>query len=276
MSTLFDNVRMMVLDLPVGSTTKGMTCPDCGGGLHNDKSFYVTRNEGGLLFICHRASCGVSGFIPSRSDGIRKPVPKAPKVYKGSVRFTYTNEMQTLRLKYHYNKEQILLAELITRISLKDGRYVYPVTGMRGEDLGVEAKTHGLVQYDGPKSVLYPAVLDAPQLGVVARRNNNAIILVEDVISAIKCSIFQPSTGWLIGTSLRDKEVKYLKDNGITDVYLWLDPDATHKAVKIKRRYELFFNKFVIITSHKDPKDLTNEELEEAWGGKENTSSDTV
>lgn len=275
MSNLFDNIRMLALDLPTGSTSKGLVCPDCSGGIHNDKSFYITRNEAGLLFICHRASCGISGFVPSRSDGIRKPVPKAPKVYTGSTRFTYHDEMETLRLKYGYNEQQLLVAELRTYVG-EDGRYVYHVYGLDGEDFGVEVKTHGIVQFDGPKSVLYPSVLDAPQLGIAAHRWNESIILVEDVISAIKCSIFEPTTGWLIGTNLRDKEVKYLKDNGITDVYLWLDPDATHKAVKIKRRYELFFNKFVIVTSHKDPKDLTNEELEEAWGGKENTSSDTV
>jgi hypothetical protein len=58
------DIRATGADLAPGNTRR-LRCPFCLGGRSHDESFYVTRTDdgGGVLYVCHRASCGKRGRL---------------------------------------------------------------------------------------------------------------------------------------------------------------------------------------------------------------------
>lgn len=93
--------------------------------------------------------------------------------------------------------------------------------------------------------------------------DGDTIILVEDVLSAIKISRLQKyCSSPLLGSSLSSDFEKKLVENYKT-IYIWLDRDKAVNAIKIKNRLKgLGVTSRVIITP-KDPKEYSNKEIEQ-------------
>lgn len=90
-------------------------------------------------------------------------------------------------------------------------------------------------------------------------RGTRSLVLVEDVISAIKLSRYKqtsPIFGSVIGTKHWSRLSKFYDD-----VTIWLDPDKRSASIKEAKIGSMFGIKTHVVFSNKDPKEHTNEEI---------------
>lgn len=89
--------------------------------------------------------------------------------------------------------------------------------------------------------------------------SSDTLVLVEDVISAIKISHFKDSMPCL------SSQVPTLKLNRLAGLYkaflIWLDHDMYKNAMKMQEKLELLGCKASVILTEKDPKELPYDEI---------------
>ncbi|CAB4241335.1 putative DnaG-like primase [uncultured Caudovirales phage] len=89
--------------------------------------------------------------------------------------------------------------------------------------------------------------------------NGDKLVLVEDVISAIKISKFT-SCMVLFGTNISLNHVKTALE-AKKQVVIWLDKDKRNKSIRDASRLRGFGLSVGVVFSEKDPKELTNSEI---------------
>lgn len=278
MGNPLDFIRLEALTLAEGENTRDITCPFCPPYDQEKASLSVTRNADGLLYQCYRAKCGSHGFIPTISNfSLYTTVKKVKsKVNSFEHEVSKLTDAQYKRLILNYN----LTVDEIDTNSLKWSatiqRLAIPLFDKNYMQWGWEAKViKGLTTIwhkpnTGIKSIVYPSIegknrLYYPKLSPEYVRERTGIaehtvVLVEDVMSAIRVMRYRDSVA-LLGCSLNMEQVIELME-GYPNVVVALDPDATDKAIKMKKEYAGYFNTFRVMQLNKDPKDMNEEELE--------------
>lgn len=92
------------------------------------------------------------------------------------------------------------------------------------------------------------------------------IVVVEDSVSAIKVSRFADSCV-LWGSNLSLVKAARL-GRLYPNLLIWLDPDKTKEMIKFQMKYKYLFNLCDIVVSEKDPKEHTDDEIQEYLGFK--------
>lgn len=250
-----DQIKIDSIDLGVGDGAY-QTCPFCNS---NDKgSFYVSRNDKGLLYICYRASCGESGFIPSMSSNIGKVREKrfTPKYFTARTENIDAHLSKWIEDKYHIKVEDTEWLKMCY-----ENRLVFPTKTNEGFVWGVVTKS---IDGSTPKTILYVESEFKPKIHIPHPIESPIVYVVEDIISAERI----PNSVALLGTELTDYAVNYLLSLGVRQLRLALDFDALIKAHKIKNKYQLAFPegiKIMLWPSRVDPKDMTQDELKEIF-----------
>jgi len=237
-----------------GSSTK-VVCPSCHGGSSRERSLRLARRAGVVYARCYRASCGWAG-VHSGVWHASTSTEQAVRTYRGDTRALTGDERASM---YGLADDEILDAGCA--IDIATGRMVFEIRDRYGAHIGHTLRS--MKPTMKPKTITYgTATYHCP----VPLAASHRVILVEDVISSIKCARFMPSMA-LLGTRLTDTHIAMLKDAGIKRVYLCLDSDAIPLAYKYKRLYEIFFQEIVVIEVDKDPKDMENPQLESLLRG---------
>lgn len=87
---------------------------------------------------------------------------------------------------------------------------------------------------------------------VLGMEHSSIVVLVEDIVSAIKVSrVCKCMPLW--GSEITRQQGNVLSKD-FEQIVLWLDPDKKKECLKFKIWLELFFDKVSIIYSEKDPK----------------------
>lgn len=258
-------IKASVMHIPLGATTNDIACPWCG----HSKSFSVTKTfRGDILFLCHRAACGESGYIRDRDGSVRnRGTPPEGRVFTPRMFDTPTirvegNQLTYLMDTYGLSDDEISWAGWLHCPSTN--RLAMPVYSPLGVRRGVVTKALSAGQV--PKNLTYKEV-DEPWMGwylrdLVAIPNSQdkygTLVVVEDLISALKASRFYPTVA-LMGTHISHNMLMELV--GLGDrIVLSLDSDATQKAYDYTERFAVYGN-FRTVPLSKDVKDMTQEEL---------------
>lgn len=159
--------------------------------------------------------------------------------------------------------------ELVRRNGIKycenRDRLIMPVYDIDGKCFGHIAKRwkHG----DGEEKVLNYFVKERTKLHVPKSRNSSIfIVLVEDVLSALSLSSVYTSYA-LLGTELSEEAALSIRKK--TDsLVLALDPNALHKAIKIRKSYQHLFTTIKVLNLPADPKDLPISTIKEHIEGR--------
>jgi hypothetical protein len=89
--------------------------------------------------------------------------------------------------------------------------------------------------------------------------NHNNIVVVEDPVSAIKVSRVVDCCP-LFGSHLSMHKVTKLS-RYYDNLILWLDQDKTKEMIKFAERYKFLFKNVKIVSTEKDPKEYSTEEI---------------
>lgn len=271
-----NHIKMEAMFLGEGENTRSIECPFCPPHDKEPNSFSVTRSDEGLLFNCYRAKCKQSGFIPSIPITVTDRPDKKNKVNSFTYEVSKLSNEQYRRLILNYNLTVDEIDSNEIQWVSETRRLAIPLFDKNYLRWGWEAKIiKGLeppwIKGKGTtKSIVYPTQesytrLYYPKLSkeYVKERssmNEDTIVLVEDVFSAIRVMRYRDSAA-LLGCNLDLVQVLELMD-GYKNIILALDADATQKAIKIAKEYSGYFEHFEVKQLNKDPKDMSENELE--------------
>lgn len=278
MSSIHDFVRMEAEQLGVGSTLHAVLCPACGGGESKSRKFSITRNPDGLLYHCFRASCGVSGFIPTAGILLQgKPMPTdtdaraKARVYRGELLPLEPADHAYFLERFNLDTEE--LPDGLLNVNER-GEYVMAIRDPLGRDRGYVVRRGGWTgsppgprprKTDGPKSLIF---LNDPRNVAQAWMLpagfwDKRILLVEDTLSAIVASRYGWKAVALLGVDLNAERVREIAMERPTEVVIALDRDATRAAFGLARKWGLAFNKVRVMPLLNDIKDTDPETLRE-------------
>lgn len=260
-------VKLLAADLRVGEDSGFIPCPFCRA--EHEEKFSITRSETGLLYNCFRASCGASGFIGTgywEAEYGEKPARPKRRPYLGKVLPLEGQDIKFFRDTWGLrNTEGFGVTdrdEYILPLLAPDGYrkgYVVRQPQWKGRSTcprkGVEGKPRALTYKDEPHF---------SKLSWSHQRSSKHVVIVEDIISAWKISQVGAARGVALnGAQMGYEDVKEVGAQRPGVVTVWLDPDATNAAYKIQSKWGLSFNFCHVVTSHSDPKDMTEEEIKE-------------
>lgn len=259
MSNELDYIKQEALSLPVGGSEQ-VYCPFCDNGPGWAPSLSITRTDTGILYNCFRAVCSGRGFIGSIPGEFLKAKEKNKEFHpKPFTRQTvaidkefyekYLERYGIRRSEWNFNGA--------LRIKDRAG-ILLPLYASNGYTFG-----HTTKYFDGGMKAIHYLTTDTSKISFAQpMKDSTTIILVEDVLSAIRCQRFAQSAA-LLGTNLTVEMVRDITKLGYKDIIVALDPDAPSKAEKMRQEFGLFFNTFRIKYLTDDPKNLTHNQLKQ-------------
>lgn len=257
-----------------------MTCPVCKGGPEKEKSLTLYRAPEYLSWTCYRATCEVGkgySYLPVPDRDINQ-LMLLNVTRKQSEFIHFDGEL--VPITKSMAMEVFLRWEIPPTECFKEGfktaplqdRLYMPVLLADGEEVGSVLRCLRK-PVRKPKTINYGDP-DKPMLHFPSLTRcmlKDAVVLVEDIISATKASLCGVPAAALLGAQLLEREVAYLRSIGITTVILALDQDTWFKSMSsslhIKKSWGLYFNKIELKYLTADLKDTPIQEIKTIFSG---------
>lgn len=267
MNTHGDEIRLLGIALAPNETLPNCECPHCLGGTAKEKSFSVTRTDDGFMYNCYRASCDMAGFVPEKpkleqvSAGKPHIKPKKTKeIYKTFDKCTFyltVDQYAFFQSKFNLTVTDIQASGV--KYCAASMSYIFPIFNRHGLQVGVVDRA-----FNGrtPKAL---TILEGPTVKLYFPKqkewsSTDPVVVVEDVISAIRVSKYKPCVA-LLGCSMSEEAATVLRK--LTNrLVIALDNDATSAALKLSKQYKWMFDDIIVQHLSKDPKDMSDKALE--------------
>lgn len=257
---------MSLLDLAIeyawlsNGETHRDKCPFCKA---NEKSFVITRVNGGLLYNCFRVSCNQSGFVPTRGEyKANNPKLWTPNPYTKP----YTRNFPLDISLYLQNKYYLNSIPSYWKWNSDDNELIMGLYDKVSTLWGYQAKKLWPKQ-DQEKVETYANINFKPRMHFTFYDNNTTAkyFVVEDPISAERIKQNGYRAIALLGTIFNDVKVVHLHNIGIKNLVFCLDKDAWAKVIEFKRKYKSIFSSIQIRVwdSGLDVKEMTQAEFNE-------------
>ncbi len=233
-------------------------CPKCRAF---EQAFVVTKQQdGSLVWVCHRASCGFKGGTSSPPRAQNKPVNlrkhAEPPIVDLCVNHT-PRYNAAFGLDFDIDAASLDAAGVGQDI-ISNGWY-FPIFDCHGSKLGFTLRW-----YDGRQPKCRTYLTSESQSATMAwyrhPGNNDWVVVVEDQVSAIKLWSLGYDAVALLGTYMsanRAGEISQCYRN----MLVWLDPDARAIAAKYTRQFRMYFDTISWVDSKHDPKDTGSAEI---------------
>lgn len=257
-----NEIRMMALSAIPNVQLGGLDCPWCHGGKSHEKAFsIVRRNDGAILFVCHRATCNRHGSIDGSGIHVsatdREHAGFVPRVYNVPTRPLSTEEREFFEGTYGITNS----LDFDWTVDIGSDRICIPVYGpFGGFRRGVELRS---IDGHKPKTLSYKEV-DRPWLGWQGKFPSDPdipIVIVEDMISgAVVSQVF--TSVCLFGTHITIDDM--LEIAGFhSNLVLCLDRDATDKALQLKQKFRFLAPELRVVPLTRDLKYETPKRISE-------------
>jgi hypothetical protein len=276
------DIRLLAEGMPSGSSRRAQ-CPEC-----RQEHFSITRTADGIAFHCHRASCGVSGFVPDHgiAGGYGYTAPERRGAEQHLMPYTKRlGDLTVFDAAYFSARFGLTDAAYDIRVALDEDAYALIIRDPKGWARGMvirqpvwsgepAAPRHG--RYGAPRAKVYQAEGGAalawyslPPLLDVSLVKRKRTVIVEDQISAMRAARAGYRAVSLLGTNvtMSNGQVQEIAQNSPNGVILALDADATDKAFEIGRKWGMAFASFRVAILTCDVKDIyTDAEVRRTLG----------
>lgn len=246
-------------------------CPECA-----KRGFSLKREAGRLLYHCFKAGCGFSGMVLLRGYASQEHTPSPAQQeerltpYCGAV-VSLTDDCGEALQRRFCISARLLRAHVHTGARC----YVLPILDPKACRRGVVIRQPWEGTGSGipgtPKSQIFKEKHEpmigwyAPTAHSVVAGPPNAVILVEDQMSAIKLADCGYLACALLGTSLNSEKISEIQSVS-KHIVIALDSDATATAFKLARKWQAAFSSCRVVILTSDPKDMTREEIHQKFG----------
>jgi len=270
---IISHVQDIASGLDTGESHRGI-CPECLGGSSGEQSFSVNKvSDVTASYICFRATCGLgSGMVATYNDGSRvfrsgtKAVSenkRTPDMYPLSQ-----DAVDLLKEKYGLTEQQIRYSGVKLTY---DKRLAFPIRSPNNVHKGFSIRKEkelysGSREYGSiPKSWKFIKDKEQSQASWYrckrhSKKNSNQLVVVEDMLSAVRLTPYCDSVA-LLGTNLLRPVIKTIKQHRYEAVWLGLDEDAIKKAFSLVRRLQSELPNMNVMYLPKDIKNMTEDEL---------------
>lgn len=143
---------------------------------------------------------------------------------------------------------------------------VFPIYDIYGNLLMWQARYFGSEKDIKSKYVTRGKTNDILHIVGMDSDPSGTITIVEDIISAIKCSRFTNSLP-MWGSNVSSSNIHRISKR-YSNVNIWLDYDKTKEAHKLKAQISPFFENVRVISTIKDPKEIQEIEMRILLSGK--------
>lgn len=254
-----DNIRYLAKDLAFGEQITGLLCPSCKGGTSYEKSFSLKREVTAIAYMCHRASCGISGVVRASGAAPYTKKYREPKVYTNSL-----TEVPTAIKDKLANR---IFAQDFVRHKIKwapnydGGRLAMPIPTRLGTKVGFVFRS--LDRNVKPKAVTWLSNVAHPVMAWYEchdRTKNVPLIIVEDQMSAYKASYFCNAVA-LLGTHLGEDKLQEMLKAKPSKIIVALDEDAVSKCARIVGSLSGIVDDVKFLPLKKDLKDMSLDDV---------------
>ena len=225
----------------------------------------IQREETGILYHCWRPSCDEKGFIGTIISNLLAPEKRGKDTFLPKPLTHPTEEIGEEFYQEVLKRYGMPLKYLSSRGMRKlVGQDVVsmPILGRYGLPIGHTTKRFNVTKFQ--KKAIHYLETNVPVLHYATPLNlSYTAVLVEDWLSAEKIRMMGIDAVALLGTTMNNAIVTDIR-RAYSTVVLMLDPDAYGKAIQIRQKYALYFNKFIVSHSMLDPKDRNTKDLSNA------------
>ena len=255
-----EEIKQSALSLAVGDEDR-IHCPFCR---NEERSMKISRYSTGIYYHCFRATCsngrGFTGSLPSNL------IPKKEKIFTPKIFKQETRELTEQDINYFFVKYGLDSAQVRdNKIRRIRGGYVFPLYNSAGYEWGMATKII-FPALGQKKTILYRQTKTCGlHYAQPWKGDFTTIIITEGVLDAIKVNRIGQGVA-LSGTDLHTDQAADLIAIGCKRLWICLDPDASHKADRIRNQFGLFFEECRVFQLSADPKDLPFDQLVEELG----------
>jgi hypothetical protein len=231
---------------------------------------YITRQQDGLTILAYCHHCGKRGYYNERQKANITTLTQRKLALDKDNNYNYTLPKD---LEKDVNKWPKDARVWIVKYGITDkevGDYGIGYSDRMGGVVLPVYDSDGLALFT---TRLFTASPSNPKYYTVGNRphavwycsnstNSDAVVVVEDVLSAIKCSRYISSCA-ILNTHLSDSGVALLTKRH-KEFIVFLDDDnaeVKRKQLEIQRRLSVFGNTHIIHSMGKDPKEHSDNEL---------------
>lgn len=242
-----------------------MVCPFCNGGRAKDVAFYVTRTDDGtgVLYVCHRASCGKRGrlMLDARHTGRITDIRVVPsrEPWRGSLQRGLSPYWQA---KY----DAACLGEL-KRASYEVGLFanadwpdeiVWVLRDVYSQRIGIQTRCDDA---PGRKIVKSHKETEKSLYAFFGGRGSLGTWIVEDCLSAAAVASHGRRAVALLGTYLHDDVRADITFSDSSGYIVALDPGAEKDANLVRERLACYTTRPIhVLYLPKDIKNMTESE----------------
>lgn len=236
------------------------SCSECGSSdakaIYDDASSYC--------FSCRNYKPGkLSNYVlQKQADGSLPVLPENIQHYPlpGDACKDYSQGALEWVGKYGITTKDLIACKNQIYFSPSRNQLIFSFPDESGNTLAWQARNLGNVD----KKKRYFSKGDLNNLLPIysSKEPDKSLVLVEDCISALKCSLLGASAMPLLGSDINNTKLSRLRP--FYDVLkVFLDPDMFHHAVLINRRASLLGFQVSVIKADRDPKEFSWEELKD-------------
>ncbi|MHC4640085.1 MAG: hypothetical protein ACYS32_00470 [Planctomycetota bacterium] len=245
---------------------------DCPSNPNKDRCLVITRIEAGWKYYCHR--CGEKGVKSTRSFSPEeykrwvstsgRAIPENSAVAKVTLPQGFTTDIPApgLAWLYKYDLSDQDISFFNIGYTPRLNRVILPVYRDDGKLIYWQGRNLGTVTEQSPKYCNVRAVRTDVWMDLTSddiSPEGDRVVLVEDILSAIRVSKTEPTIG-LLFAYIPDPLVLSLAKE-YEQIILWLDPDKQNRMVKRVNRYRAFGINVVMIRASQDPKFYSAKEI---------------
>lgn len=260
MSDQTEQIRILSAALPVGGSLRTI-CTKCGGGNSRERTLAITRTQSALAYVCHRASCNLSGYIGETPSAEQQQSEKRSIVrpYRGSTWGLGETDFTFFENRFH------LLRSTLDGVRIsEEGEYLFPIFSPIRQKRGYVLRQPSwsglpacprLADPGKAKAITYPEA-DEPMQSFYGPRKHDRLVVVEDQLSAMRIA---QDTGVsavaLLGTGTNAAKVREWQLISPTEVIIALDEDATGNAFAMAKKWGMAFSLTRVAILARDLKD---------------------
>ena len=246
--TTFNDIRLLSEQLSPGETLR-TTCPACSGGSSGEQSFSITRDDVGIVWVCHRAKCGLTGATNSTTfAGTQSSAPpqSRPK-WEGKTYPIPPKVAERIQSLWHLSE----LPPTWYWTTDKGGRVAMSVLSPSGAHRGWLLRS---VSGAEPKALTY---INEGEEGLSWYKTNPdaPTVVVEDIPSAIRAGQHVNAVA-LLGTGVGMSRAQEISSHSRRPIVVALDQDATDTAFRIARKYALLWGDVKVLPLKQDLKNM--------------------
>lgn len=270
-------IQELAKDVEVEQTGR-FVCPCCGGGSSKERSLSITRRSSTEAFFnCFRAKCGLGGghiALYQANDGsVLKSRSRKPTINQVTHNLTGLDKevVEFFIANYFMTPAQLAYGRFRTTF---DRRIYMPIFDSNRLNRGGAVRKYKELYQGRREFSSIPKTLNyfTPESDNICAswyfklrsrlKNSNVLVVVEDIVSAIRLTDFVDSVS-LMGTALSDEKQREIRRKGYDRIVLALDEDATMKALRTKKACSLYLPNLEVMPLARDIKEMNPEELED-------------